>query len=59
MDKAVIRSKIEGCFLRLQHLDISPTVTNMERLLQTEYDLREIYNMMGSEDDGRAKADSE
>ena len=36
--------KLEKCFERLQSLAISPTLSNMEILLQTLYDLREVYN---------------
>lgn len=48
--------KIDACFKRLQTLDITPTLKNMETLLQTLYDLREIYNEIknGVETDGRA-----
>lgn len=35
--------KLEACFDRLQRLDIKPTVQNMELLLQTLYDLRDVY----------------
>lgn len=39
-----MKEKLEACFLRLQELDIKPTLNNMENLVQTLYDLREIYN---------------
>lgn len=52
--------KLETCFERLQGLDIKPTVANMEKLLQSLYDLRDIYNeLKGGADDGRAAVDSE
>lgn len=52
--------KIERCFERLQKLDIKPTLTNMETLVQTLYDLREIYNeIKEGKDDGRKTVDSE
>lgn len=35
--------KLEGCFERLQTLEIKPTITNLEKLLRTLYDLREVY----------------
>ena len=35
--------KLEACFERLQRLDIKPTRSNMEILLQTLYDLQEVY----------------
>ena len=53
--------KLESCFKRLQTLDIQPTLDNMEKLLQTLYDLREIHNELckkeGAED-GRANVDA-
>ena len=56
--------KLEACFSRLQDLDIKPTLTNMEKLVQTLYDLREIYNELkarennvGSDSEGRRTAD--
>ena len=53
-----MREKIEICFKRLQTLEIQPTQSNMEKLLQTLYDLKEIYNEMG-ENDGGDQADPE
>lgn len=46
--------KLEQCFERLQGLDILPTVSNMEKLLKSLYDIREIYNELkeGESDDG-------
>ena len=41
-----MKEKLEACFERLQALDIKPTLTNMELLLQTLYDLREIYDIL-------------
>ena len=52
------REKIEACFNRLQTLQIQPTKTNMEKLLQTLYELKEVYDEMGENDDGD-QADSE
>ena len=48
--------KIESCFSRLQNLDIKPTLSNMEILIQTLYDLRDVYNELkgGNTDDGTA-----
>lgn len=47
---------IEGCFSRLQTLDIKPTLSNTETLLQTLYDLRDAHNNLKEvTDDGRAK----
>ena len=35
--------KIKKCYERLQTLQITPTVGNMEILLQSLYDLRSVY----------------
>ena len=49
-----MKEKIEACFERLQGLDIKPTLTNMELLVQTLYDLREVYEQLEKEEnDGR------
>lgn len=48
----VMKEKIEACFDRLQNLDIKATLPNMENLLQTLYDLRDVYNKLGGEDNG-------
>lgn len=55
----IMKDKIKECFERLQKLDINPTLTNMEILLQTLYDLRDIYNEIGGDDNGRNQADPE
>lgn len=39
-----MKEKLAACFDRLQRLEMLPTVANMELLLQTLYDIREIYN---------------
>ena len=46
--------KLEACYERLQGLAIVPTVTNMEKLLQSLYDIREVYQTLkeGEEHDG-------
>jgi len=50
--------KLEACYERLQGLDIRPTVSNMEKLLQSLYDIREVYQELERmEADGRAKTD--
>ena len=55
-----MKEKLELCFERLQNLDVKPTVGNMEILLQTLYDLREVYNAIkDGEDVGRETLDSE
>lgn len=55
-----IINKIESCFNRLQTLDIKPTLNNMEKLTQTMYDLRDIYNELkeGAENE-RPTSDNE
>lgn len=54
-----MREKLEACFERLQRLDIKPTLENMEILVQTLYDLRQIFNELGGDKDGRPEADPE
>lgn len=56
-----MKEKLEACFRRLQTLEIQPTLGNMEKLLNTLYDLREVYNELNKEgdEDGRAAADTE
>ena len=55
-----MREKIEACFKRLQTLSILPTRDNMEKLLQTLYDLEEVYNKLKEDEgDGRPAADPE
>ena len=58
-----LKVKVSTCFDRLQNLQIAPTLRNMEILLQTLYDLREIYNeLKARETDGtedRATSDSD
>ena len=45
---------LSACFDRLQNLQIKPTLNNMEILVQTLYDLRDVYSklneMEGSKD---------
>ena len=56
-----MKDKIQACFDRLQGLEIRPTLANMETLLQTLYDLREVWQELNEKEtdtDGRAKADS-
>ena len=55
-----LREKLDGCFDRLQNLQIKTTLGNMEILVQTLYDLREVYSELERmEADGRAEAESE
>jgi hypothetical protein len=49
--------KIEDCFKRLQSLDIMPTLANMEKLVMTLYDLRDIYNSLKDGDDSGGRSD--
>lgn len=51
--------KLQLCFERLQGLDIKPTLANMEKLVQTLYDLRDIYNELKEGADNGTKADSQ
>ena len=55
-----MKEKISACYERLQTLDIAPTLTNMEKLLQTLYELREVYNELEQrgDDNGRQTANS-
>ena len=58
----MMKEKIQACFDRLQGLEIRPTVSNMETLLQTLYDLREVWqelNEKETDSNGRTTADSE
>ena len=55
-----MKEKINECFMRLQSLEIQPTLKNMEKLVQTLYDLREVYNKLEEgEEDERPAADPE
>lgn len=47
-----VLEKLSGCFDRLQNLQIKPTLGNMELLIQTLYDLRDIHKKI-SESEGR------
>ena len=53
-----MKERIKECFERLQGLTISTSLSNMEILVQTLYDLRDIYQSM-EDDDGRDEADTE
>lgn len=55
-----MKEKLKDCFERLQRLDIAPTLKNMEALVQTLYDLRDVYQELERmENDDRAAADPE
>lgn len=52
--------KAESCFSRLQGIDITATLDNMEKLVQSLYEIRDIYSELGAileefggEEDGR------
>lgn len=56
--------KLERAFDRLQLIEVKPTVDNMEKLLQSLYDLRDVYNdlkqaLKEGEELGGATPDSE
>ena len=50
----MMKEKLEAVFDRLQTLDIKPTQHNMETLLQSLYDLREVYNTLVKEEENAA-----
>ena len=56
-----MKDKIAECFERLQGLEIKPTIGNMEKLLQTLYDLRAVYQQMeeAERNEDRTTADPE
>lgn len=52
--------KLEAAYNRLQTLEIMPTVGNMETLLQSLYDIREVYQqLIKMEDKDGQETDSE
>ena len=55
-----VLEKLNACFERLQTLDINPTLNNMEKLVQTLYDLRDVYNEIEQKgnEDGRQTVDT-
>lgn len=48
--------KLEACFSRLQNLAIMPTLKNMEILVQTLYDLREVHNELKKGEENERQA---
>jgi len=54
-----MKEKLSAIYDRLQDLDLKPTKHNMETLLQTLYDLQEIYRELNREEqaDGGQAAD--
>ena len=51
--------KLEKCHARLQKLTIQPTKTNMENLLQTLYDLAEIYEELKAKENESKDGDAD
>lgn len=54
-----MKEKLSACYDRLQTLDITPTLDNMEKLVQTLYDIREVYQEITEKeekDNGRGTA---
>ena len=53
-------AKLNTVYERLQKLDIMPTRANMEKLLQSLYDIQTVYNKLKeAEENDRTSADSE
>lgn len=44
-----MEEKLSACYERLQKLSVPPTRGNMEILLQTLYDIREVYDQIREE----------
>lgn len=57
----MMKEKIAECFERIQGLEIRATIGNMEKLLQTLYDLRDVHRQLeeGERNDDRTTADPE
>lgn len=53
----MMKEKIKECFDRLQALDITPTLGNMEILVQTLYDLRQVYQKLEEMETDGTEAD--
>ena len=55
-----MKEKLNACYERLQTLDMPMTRGNMETLLQTLYDIQEVYQELERmENDGRTQGYSE
>ena len=54
----MMKEKLEAIFERLQSLDIKATKDNMEKLLQTLYDLQDIYRRITEAMEGGAGDES-
>ena len=48
-----LKVKIEDCFDRLQHLVGESNLSNMETLVATLYDLREVYNKLNEMEENK------
>lgn len=55
----MMREKLDKCFDRLQNLEIKPTLHNMEILVQTLYDLRDVYEKLNDGGDTDEPSDPE
>ena len=47
-----MKAKLEACYERLQKMTITATLENMEIMVQTLYDLRDMYHEAKEEDEG-------
>ena len=55
-----MKDKLLDCYERLQSLEIQPTLSNMEKLIQTLYDIREVYQELErNEQNDRPETDPE
>ena len=59
--KETILDTLNNCYTRLQQLNILPTRGNLEILLQTLYELQDVYKAIegGAAEDGRQPANTE
>lgn len=51
--------KLEAAFNRLQTIEITSSIATMEKLLQSLYDIRDVYNAVKEKEDERASAETE
>lgn len=61
MNKEEMCKKLESAYNRLQSLALAPTVGNLESLLQSLYEIREVYQSLDKKegaDDGRKTVDT-
>lgn len=59
MDRKEMLEKLDASFNRLQDLQIKPTLPNMEILVATEYDLRDIYEALKKEEAGNGRDEAD